>query len=551
MDPAPVSIEQDGVYYKRVTQLPDGSWALMGKCCCRGTVDGCVILLLPCCDCPEKFAYIEDGPPAAAAWPFSERTSGQVVRMSNNRCYKYVATVKDPPTNLLGIQYTSADIEDFTTCSDPLCVDADCVGGGGAGGAIQVGDDCGQADIFCIDSATLTSFAAATTTFINRRSGPGELFSFTNTVGYTSQVQYEFPGASSTEFGSAVGRRWQGENGPTVSEWSYGEPSVDRFVYTGFPRPGVICANFLNAPPDVRSCDDILDSISRRVNHNFYDNCMDAAATETVTADDVIIYRSSIVHRVATAYGNTVYAYYTERVTSVADGSLVSTTISRRVHGRVWSSVLYTTGLNATNIQTDTDCEVDSTVLATKCDDESTTITVDLAEAPDLPGVTLHCYYEGDLYVVGTEASTAPPVQVVFTLEQCGEDPVEVLKIATLCGDVTTRITVDIANAPPSSITAVYQGNRYRITSEDSLDTPVPVVFSSMQCPFTNPCAGLIPNDPRCNDPRFRDCPQCVGFNVGDPIIIPTDPRGSTPPDNNGMIEALMSPIMRCKGCGG
>ena len=176
----------------------------------------------------------------------------------------------------------------------------------------------------------------------------------------------------------------------------------------------------------------------------------------------------------------------------------------------------------------------------------SETISVDLDARPD-GAAGVNVLYQGQLYVPTGEQTDIEPVTVIWTDQAC-----EVWPVLALCTGGPFRLPYDPELRPPDAVTAIWSGFRMSPVNETVNAPPVPVEWSTEPCPSNGgPCSGLVPNDSRCNDPQFRDCPQCVGFDAGDPDVIPTDPRGSTPPDNNGMIEALMSPIMRCKGCGG
>lgn len=155
-------------------------------------------------------------------------------------------------------------------------------------------------------------------------------------------------------------------------------------------------------------------------------------------------------------------------------------------------------------------------------------------------------------YILTGTATERPTEPGVFLNEGCIAEPV-LWPLARECGG-SRIVTYDPALRPPNGATFIVGTVRYSPISGESTEAPSTGTWSPDPCP-SNICAGLIPNDPRCNDPAFRDCPQCVGFDVGDADIIPTDPAATNDPALAAEQERQMRLRMgryvgRCPSCG-
>jgi hypothetical protein len=89
-----------------------------------------------------------------------------------------------------------------------------------------------------------------------------------------------------------------------------------------------------------------------------------------------------------------------------------------------------------------------------------------------------------------------------------------------------------------------------------SEEAPSSGTWSPDPCPPTDACADLILNDPRCSLPQYRDCPQCVGFDVGDPQPEPDfdlQDDGTIPGLGDMVAEAIrtisLNTILPCGAC--
>lgn len=145
------------------------------------------------------------------------------------------------------------------------------------------------------------------------------------------------------------------------------------------------------------------------------------------------------------------------------------------------------------------------------------------------------------------------------------------MMVARACDDDSVWIIYDPNGWPDDGNTLLYNERLYRPTSQVS-SNPVTrgYAWSSRRC-VSNPCDGLLPNDPRCALPQFRSCPQCAGFDVGDPQPEPDGNQSnagtddgdgdgggvgsgvgaSIDPRQRAAIEEFLRKQMGCVGCGG
>jgi len=128
--------------------------------------------------------------------------------------------------------------------------------------------------------------------------------------------------------------------------------------------------------------------------------------------------------------------------------------------------------------------------------------------------------------------------------------------VAVVCGG-SASITYDPAQRPQDGVTMVVGGEQYAPVASTSETLPTSGVWSTDPCPGpSGPCAGLVPNDPLCAFPIYRDCPQCVGFDIGDPQPEPdfdVQDDGTIPGLGDMVAEAIrtisMNTILPCGAC--
>jgi hypothetical protein len=204
------------------------------------------------------------------------------------------------------------------------------------------------------------------------------------------------------------------------------------------------------------------------------------------------------------------------------------------------SGIVSQTGQLIVEAQFDTNCNQNTPdlMLAAKCDDPAQTIIVDQATSNGFTGIR----YQGESYRLVSRAS-GTPVAVDWVQDVCGGAPE--WPVARLC-DGTATITYDPDLRPQDGVTLLWGGDRYVPVSAVSSDPPVGATWSTQACPSSgNLCAGLVPNDPRCANPLYRQCPQCAGYDAGRPGPIPTDPA------LNAFAQDQLDRQFGCSGCGG
>lgn len=197
----------------------------------------------------------------------------------------------------------------------------------------------------------------------------------------------------------------------------------------------------------------------------------------------------------------------------------------------------------------DTNCQqtTPNLILASKCSDASQTIVVDQGTSNGLPGIR----YQGEEYRP-LSRTQGTPVDVEWVQEVCGGPVVNEWPVARLCGGTST-ISYDPDTRPADGVTLLWGGNRYVPIENVSTAPPVVGTWSTESCPSSSHCADLSPNDPRCANPIYRDCPQCVGYSSGGPIIRPTDrtdPALVAEIQRQQMARTGQYPG-RCPSCGG
>lgn len=399
-----------------------------GAPCCCGP-DGCVIVLLPCCSCPGALAFIRDTPQVQAVWPFETRGDGRVVRMTDGVCYRYVATVPDLPDTATR-EYGFESIDGFTTCGDSSCADGECQQL--PGGVIELGSPC-SFDLTTYDCVESFDYAYS-------ESGTGRLM-LTPTdafIEYQISAGSVFSGSWSLTGGSggqwSVYTRGSRENGP---DWDYSETYADDTnpVALVSPEPAASARvqNAGNLPPEVYSL--ATDGVGVNPGNTGHNGTIDGVSfceqgirRETTTdANGGTTTRTSIVHTRDTGLGRVVYASWSRQTVS-SDGTVTVQAYNRLVRRFQFSNVRFASGVDTGDLTTQDQCEIPSTVIAYKCgaedpSDPSVRIIVDLAEVPDPGSLQYRAWYEGELYIVTGELASGDPVEVVWTLDECPDDP--------------------------------------------------------------------------------------------------------------------------------
>ena len=233
----------------------------------------------------------------------------------------------------------------------------------------------------------------------------------------------------------------------------------------------------------------------------------------------------------------------TNNPTPIRDGlTLTQADNSRPIFGNVSPGTI--------TIET-VDCtENPTTYYAALCGDPSQTITVDIT---DRPINQQWCIHNEERYALTGERSEDPPVPVIWDALPC---PVVVgdWPLARRCGG-QSLITYDPATRPPNGVTLFVGQLQYIPVAGFAATPPTAGVWSPDPCP-SGLCAGLVPNDPLCAFPIYRDCPQCVGFDVGDPQPEPDFDlqEGGTIPGLGDMVaEAIrtisLNTILPCSAC--
>ena len=181
------------------------------------------------------------------------------------------------------------------------------------------------------------------------------------------------------------------------------------------------------------------------------------------------------------------------------------------------------------------------------CDGSGDEIIVD----PDTNRGEPAASYQGRLWRPARRAAGVP-VEVEWVDQEC--EPADVWPIAQECNG-TRSVTFDPATRPADGVTFIVGTVRYRPTNVMSEEAPSSGTWSPDPC-TTNPCDDLILNDPRCSLPQYRDCPQCVGFDVGDPQPEPDfdlQDDGTIPGLGDMVAEAIrtisLNTILPCGAC--
>lgn len=147
-----------------------------------------------------------------------------------------------------------------------------------------------------------------------------------------------------------------------------------------------------------------------------------------------------------------------------------------------------------------------------------------------------------------------PTPEYIYSTDDCGGNPT--WPVAVACNG-SGSISYDPATIAPGSVTLLWQGARYAPSATTTTQPPVPAVGSPDPCPPPpgGLCDGLVPNDIRCNDPLYRNCPQCAGFDIGDPDPRPTNQgQGGKIPGLGDMVaEAIrvisLNTLLPCGAC--
>jgi len=200
-------------------------------------------------------------------------------------------------------------------------------------------------------------------------------------------------------------------------------------------------------------------------------------------------------------------------------------------------------------------CDVPQPRIAVACDPQADPqeITYDAQTMPAW-AVSMIEIETGLRYLPTNTPSTGSPITVVYEGEGCPEPPADLWPIARECNGTRT-LTFDPATRPADGVTFIVGTVRYRPTSVMSEEAPSSGTWSPDPC-TTNPCDDLILNDPRCSLPQYRDCPQCVGFDIGDPQPEPdfdVQDDGTIPGLGDMVAEAIrtisLNTILPCSAC--
>ena len=567
----------DGSVAERYQQLPDGSWAPVtdtddAPCCCGP--GGCFVILLPCCSCPGALAYIEDSAQLAAAWPYESRNNGDVVVMGDGRCYRYIATVPDRPADAT-IEYSFASIVDFvSSCSDPQCTNNDCVVA--VGGLLQIFDPCGAIPTLydCVESYRYTYSESGTGNLQLDPSSP--FFEYNISAGTSFTGEWSLGQGATGEWTAFT--RGTREGG---LEWDYSE-SYDQSEGIGVfpigPEPaaeGRFANGNANVPPEVWSVStDGFGSNPGSTGHNQTIDganfCEQGVRRET-TGNTT---RTSIVNVVRSAFSTTVHASWT-RTERFADGRIKERAYNRLTRRLSYNNVRFTSGIDVGDIESVDACEIPSTVIAYKCNaedpsDPSVQIIVDLAEVPDPGSLQYRAWYDGELYIVTGELAEGEPLEVVWTLDECEDDPSPTGDIYRInrCNSTQQAIGAQPnGNGPPLPITIGYRPGdglapgegfvRYRgIDGGGCLFSfpgqPTTQVLDEEPDLILTSQAGLCRSQPTFNiDPR----PECQrqpgggGVTPSDDLNI-IDPALQAELDRQAMSRSGQYPG-RCPSCGG
>ena len=543
-----------------------------GPCLCDQ--EGCFALVMPCCPCPGTLAYVRTGPMLEAVWPLEERLAGRVATThtdtADGPCWRYIATVSQLPPGFVA----ELPVEIFTGTAGS-CADGDC-------------DTtlCTEGEGFVIDKmmpcdypgSTLVAQCVLTATIEHHARGQSSLhtsrFGARNHVARASsdrtlwhdfhagQAGSQYLVASSRD-GAASGESWYADDPGNRTVWDrsehYGlDDEVGTLIFLQSLGTESVCAHFINtAPPTDPECDDLglSNPIGGRTGY-----CIDPVVTRVSEGTEHTVVTTSVVTYQKTGMGASIRAFDQERVTRNDTGETVS--IKRRRRYRSWSVTQMTlsSGVTIEGIEPTPECETGNTVvLAMACDGSGATIAVDLNDLPDLTHAWT-CYDdEGVQYAPTDQETEGPGVDVFWSLDPC-QGPAVMYAVAVHCTDPDDRISFDPQAVAPGSVTLLWQGQRYSMTGLTTTDAPVAAVGSPDPCPPPpgGLCDGLVPNDIRCNDPLYRNCPQCAGFDIGDPDPRPTnlgqggggDPRVAAQLARQQQAYTGQYPG-RCPSCGG
>lgn len=133
----------------------------------------------------------------------------------------------------------------------------------------------------------------------------------------------------------------------------------------------------------------------------------------------------------------------------------------------------------------------------------------------------LTCFYNSERYELTSIDSTDLPVAVVFSPDPCGTVPGD-LRWAYEC-DGSERVPYDRDSKPQWARAGKWDGRDWDLTSEEATGEPVPMQWSSFRCGTFPDCSGINdPDDPRCDDPSYSHCPACRGGpDIGPPFPRP------------------------------
>jgi len=475
MDPKPVSIQENGTLYKRAIQLPDGSWAPMGECCCGPGQGQCEGPNQPMCvrvelegiqgnpwrlgqdDCLDDCGYWYLNGPLRYSHDevtvFSGVNGVHIVRTG------YLSPIYTAPCNVVLRRIRNADA---------------------ANGCVEYGFVFHHTNMtirvffYCdFQTGTLYYQGMDVANIVGNRPGP---FYF---------VHNESPGTP-----IQIGETITVENQLTCTGTIIGDERTSGPVGIG-GTASITVVEFLDYL-NPQGCE-----------------------PETIS---------------------TVYAYTCDGIERI---TVDLETITPDAYTAELAGELYIPSNEPSDeppidvVWVNRFCEPDQAqnMYARLCDNPSIKITYD----PALAGASdVTCVYKTQRFYLTLEPSTEPAVSVLFSELLCDE-PAGDPRIAVECDNPTEQITYDRDAVPPFARGCRYQGKLYELTPATSDDEPVAVQWTSFACSdFGDDCSDIIgPNDPRCNEPQYQFCPQCRDLDDGGgPDPRPSNAQNAPDEDN-------------------
>jgi len=534
-------------------------------CCCGG--GACYIIMLACgCDDLRQALYTPVGSAIDLAWPYADRLAGRAISV-NGVCYRYIgSTTTVPPfADLLsGAAGTVYDSCDDSPCSDQAACPP-CPGGfvasmgNGVAFPIRFVWECVQPfRIECIASIEVVYSATASARHIQIYSGRTR-YEYEARLAVDFTATFVSPGEASdysvTESSVGYYRRYHATTGDLTDEdvWDY-QGTHTTGISTGALYAESVSQSLL---PGVG----VFGASGSDITNGFGYGVPDSSVTLLQVP---FVCNGSFNETTTTGDGVTDTETSSSSVSHSPAASSVSVT-SRNfsTDGDDFYDLEWATDMQVTRRITLVDgtvieqspCDAPSSRVAVACDPQADPqeITYDPSTMP-ASAVSMVDTATGLRYLPTNTPSTGSPITVVYEGEGCPEPPADVWPVAQECNGTRT-LTFDPALRPADGVSFVVGPVRYRVTNLVREELPTPGTWSPDPCP-SNPCGGLLPNDPRCALPEFRDCPQCVGFDIGDPQPEPDfdlQDDGTIPGLGDMVAEAIrtisLNTILPCSAC--